>query len=370
MRGTFPFDLWGQRGETPSMNAIPRNRTMNPKDESGVILYSDPKGGATIRLRARDGSVWLSQADIAELFGTSKQNVAYHISNILKDKELEENSVVKYYLTTGADGKRYDVKYYPLEMILAVGFRVRGTRGTLFRKWANLRLREYLVKGFAIDDERLKNPDGRPDYFDELLKRIRDVRASEKRFYQKIRDLFALSSDYVAGDKRTDMFFAEIQNKLLFAVTGKTAAELIVARADPTAPNMGLTSWSGERVRSEDVIVAKNYLKDDELDELNRLVVIFLDQAEFRAKNRRDLTMTFWRQNAVRFLQFSDRPVLMDKGSVSRDEMTRVARERYAAFNDRRKKEEARLADLEDQRLLENLAKRVEGRAKDEKEDL
>jgi len=214
----------------------------------------------------RDGNVWLNQNNLAELFDTSKQNVSLHIINILNEGELDVNSVVKYYLTTAHDGKNYNVTFYSLDMILAIGFRVRSRRGTQFRQWANRNLKEYLIKGFVMDDARLKNPDGRPDYYDEFLERIRDIRASEKRFYQKIRDLFALSSDYDATDKATQMFCAETQNKLLYAVTGMTAAEIIVSRADATLPNMALTSWKGKIVRKQDIYISKNYLSEDELD--------------------------------------------------------------------------------------------------------
>lgn len=191
-------------------------------------------------LLAKDGTVWLNQNQLAELFATSKANVSIHISYILKEDELSSDSTVKYYLTVASNNKKYKIAYYSLEMILAIGFRVRSLRGTQFRQWANTNMREYLVKGFVMDDERLKNPDGRPDYFDELLARIRDIRASEKRFYQKVRDLFMLSSDYDATDKATQMFYAETQNKLLYAVTGHTAAEIVVERADAAKPNMGL----------------------------------------------------------------------------------------------------------------------------------
>lgn len=191
-------------------------------------------------LLAKDGTVWLNQNQQAELFATSKANVSIHISYILKEGELSSDSTVKYYLTVESNNKKYKIAYYSLEMILAIGFRVRSLRGTQFRQWANTNMREYLVKGFVMDDERLKNPDGRPDYFDELLARIRDIRASEKRFYQKVRDLFMLSSDYDATDKATQMFYAETQTKLLYAVTGHTAAEIVVERADAAKPNMGL----------------------------------------------------------------------------------------------------------------------------------
>ena len=214
------------------------------EQQSQIILYNTPDGKSSIALFAKDGNVWLNQNQIAELFATSVPNISMHISKILKEQELDEKSVIKNYLTTASDGKKYEVAYFSLEMILAVGFRVRGIRGTQFRQWANRHLQEYLVKGFTMGDERLKNPDGRPDYFDELLARIRDIRASEKRFYQKVRDLLALSSDYVATDKSTQMFFAETQNKLLYAVTGQTAAEIAVNRAASDKPNMGLTSRS------------------------------------------------------------------------------------------------------------------------------
>ena len=224
-----------------------------------IIIYSTADGKANISLLAKDGSVWLNQNQLAELFATSKANISTHISNIFEDNELQENSVVKFYLTTAADGKDYNVAYYSLDMILAIGFRVRSKRGVQFRQWANRNLVEFMRKGFVIDDDRLKNPDGRPDYFDELLERIREIRASEKRFYQKVRELFSLSSDYDATDKSTQMFFAETQNKLLYAVTHLTAAEIIVQRAKAELPNFGATSWAGAVVRKGDIFIAKNF---------------------------------------------------------------------------------------------------------------
>lgn len=244
-------------------------------EEKGIIIYNTPDGRSKVALLARYGMVWLNQQSIAELFGTSVPNISIHISNIFKERELDKSSVVKDYLTTASDGKTYRVNFYSLPMILAVGYRVKGIRGVQFRRWATEHLSEYLVKGFTIDDERLKNPDGRPDYFDELLQRIRDIRASEKRFYQKLRDLFALSSDYDKTDKATQMFFADTQNKFLYAVTHNTAAEIVYNRSDAQQPNMGLTSWKGTIVRKGDVTVAKNYLTNDEIDTLNRLVIIF-----------------------------------------------------------------------------------------------
>ncbi len=221
---------------------------MNNQDVD-IIIYNTEDGKAKVSLYAQDGDIWMNQTQIAELFATSIPNISMHISNILKEKELSENSVIKDYLTTARDGKDYLVSYYSLDMILAIGFRVRGKRGTQFRIWANQNLKEYMIKGFVMDDERFKNPNNRVDYFDELLERIRDIRASEKRFYQKVRDLFKLSTDYDTTDKATQMFFAQTQNKLLYAVTGKTAAEVILDRANAQDSNMGLTSWKGNIVR-------------------------------------------------------------------------------------------------------------------------
>ncbi len=330
-----------------------------------IIIYKTADGKASVALYAKDGNIWMNQNQLAELFATSKQNIGQHISNILNEGELEQNSVVKNYFTTADDGKEYNVTFYSLDMILAIGFRVRSKRGTQFRIWANKNLKEYMVKGFVMDDERLKNPDGRPDYFDELLERIRDIRASEKRFYQKIRDLFALSSDYDADDKSTQMFFAETQNKLHYAVTGQTAAELIVSRANAEKPNMNLTSWKGSIVRKQDIFIAKNYLTHDEIDTLNRLVVIFLESAELRAKNRLDITIDFWRENVDRILDFQDKKILTNAGSISKAKMEKLVSKVYAQFDQRRKEYEALQADNED---LEEL-KKLEQEIKNQKEE-
>ncbi len=331
------------------------------EEKRNIIIYNTPDGKAKVALYAKDGMVWMNQNQLAELFDTSVPNISMHISNILKEKELEANSVIKDYLTTASDGKDYKVTFYSLEMILAIGFRVRSKRGTQFRIWANKNLSEYMVKGFVMDDERLKNPDGRPDYFDELLERIRDIRASEKRFYQKVRDLFALCCDYDPTDKATQMFFAETQNKLLFAVSGKTAAEIVMSRADATKPNMALTSWKGSIVRKGDIFTAKNYLTADEIDTLNRLVVIFLETAELRAKNRIDITMDFWRDNVDKILALNDKLVLQNKGSISNTLMEKQVREIYEQFDARRKAFEAQQADEEEieelKRLEENIKK-------------
>ena len=326
--------------------------------ERNIIIYNTADGKASVALYAKDGMAWMSQNQLAELFDTSVPNISMHISNILKERELNKESVVKDYLTTASDGKKYKVTFFSLEMILAIGFRVRSKRGTQFRIWANRNLKHYMVKGFVMDDDRLKNPDGRPDYFDELLERIRDIRASEKRFYQKVRDLFSLSSDYDKTDKATQMFFAETQNKLLYATTGLTAAELIVARADENKPNMALTSWKGSIVRKQDVVIAKNYLTEDEFDTLNRLVVIFLETAELRAKNRKDIDMRFWRENVDKILKMNDKNVLSGKGSVSKSLMEQQVKEIYLHFDTKRKAYEANKADELDIKEIEDQLKK------------
>jgi len=331
-------------------------------DENNVIIYNTADGKTSVSLLARDGTAWMNQSQIAELFTTSKPNISMHISNIFEEGELDENSVVKDYLTTATDGKNYTVSYYSLEMILAIGFRVRSKRGTQFRQWANKNLSEYMIKGFVMDDERLKNPDGKPDYFDELLVRIRDIRASEKRFYQKVRDLFSLSSDYDPTDKATQLFYADAQNKLLYAITGQTAAEIIVNRADAAAPNMALTSFKGSVVRKQDIYTAKNYLSEDEIDSLNRFVVVFLETAELRAKNRLDVKMDFWRENIDRIIEFNDKKVLQGYGSVSHQQMETMVEKVYETFDTKRKKLEAIQADEEDLRELQHLEEKVKSR--------
>lgn len=324
-------------------------------ENNNIIIYNTADGKTSVSLLTKDGTVWMNQNQLAELFDTSVPNISMHISNILEENELDRNSVIKDYLTTAQDGKKYNVTFYSLEMILAIGFRVRSKRGTQFRQWANHNLKEYMVKGFVMDDERLKNPDGRPDYFDELLARIRDIRASEKRFYQKVKDLFALSSDYDGNDKATQMFFAETQNKILFAITGKTAAEIIISRANANEQNMALTSWKGTIVRKQDIYIAKNYLKEDEIDSLNRFVTVFLETAELRAKNKQDITTVFWKENIDKIIELNDKAILTHKGSISHTEMEEQVERIYEDFNARRKKEDAKKADAQDLEELKAL---------------
>jgi hypothetical protein len=331
---------------------------------SNLILYTTEDGKSQIQLRADLGTVWLTQLEMAELFQTSKQNIAKHLKAIFVEQELVQDSVVNQRLTTAADGKNYQVAHYNLDAILAVGYRVRSPRGVQFRRWASTVLKEYLVKGFVMDDERLKNPDGRPDYFDEMLARIRDIRASEKRFYQKVRDLFALSSDYDKSDETTQTFFATVQNLLLYAVTQKTAAELIVSRANPADPYFGLLTWKGAQVRKQDIVVAKNYLTEDEVDSLNRLVVIFLETAELRAKRQTITSMNFWRENVGQIVVSNGFPLLSGAGSVSHARMEQKLEPLYLDFDQRRKTEEARTADAQDQADLKALENTIKNRPK------
>lgn len=333
---------------------------------SSLIIYTSDDGQTRINLRVEADSIWLSQLEIAELFQTTKQNISLHAKNIFEDGELSPAATVKESLIVQTEGNRQvqrAIISYNLDLILAIGYRIRSPRGTQFRQWATRHLKEFLVKGFVMDDERLKNP-GDWDYFDELLERIREIRASEKRFYQKVRDLFALSSDYRITEKETQGFFAEVQNKLLFAATGHTAAELIVKRADPESPNMSLTNFRGSRVRKQDVVIAKNYLSEDEIDTLNRLVVIFLEQAELRVKQRHDLTLDFWRKHVDGMLAFNGQAVLQNSGSIRHDEMVSIAHAHYETFDQHRRAAEALEADAADLQEIEQLEKRVERHTK------
>lgn len=302
---------------------------------SELILYQTEDGLTRVQLRVVEGSVWLSQLEIAELFATSKQNVSLHAANVLKEGELAADSVVKDSLTTAADGKKYRTKLYRLEMILAVGYRVKGHRGTQFRQWATARLSEYLVKGFAMDDERLKNPPGpgHADYFDELLARIRDIRSSERRFYQKVLDIYATSVDYAPDTELAQQFFATVQNKMHWATHGHTAAEIIHQRSDASQPHMGLqTTRPGGVVRKEDVSVAKNYLSADELQVLNRIVNLYIEYAELQALDRKPMTMQGWMIKLDDFLKISGRELLDHAGQVSAANAKAKAELEYARY--------------------------------------
>ena len=332
-----------------------------------LILYTTEDGRSQIKLRAQEQTVWLTQLEMAELFDATKQNISLHLKNVFEEGELDLAATVKESLTVQIEGRREvqrPVTIYNLDAILAVGYRVRSPRGVQFRRWASTILKEYLVKGFVMDDERLKNPDGRPDYFDEMLERIRDIRASEKRFYQKVRDLFALSSDYDKTDKATQVFFATVQNLLIFAVTRQTAAELITARANPADPHFGLLAWKGDKVRKADIIVAKNYLTEDEIDTLNRLVVIFLETAELRAKSKQETRMAFWKQNVDQIITSNGFPLLAHAGSISHEQMETRTGELYRTFDQDRKRQEALQADQQDEADLQALETKIKRRPK------
>ena len=334
---------------------------------NNLILYTTDDGKSQIQLRADLGTVWLTQLEMAELFDATKQNISLHLKNIIEDGELDAAATIKESLIVQTEGTRQvqrPVTLYSLDAILAVGYRVRSPRGVQFRRWASTVLKEYLVKGFVLDDERLKNPDGRPDYFDEMLARIRDIRASEKRFYQKVRDLFALAADYDKTDEATQTFFATVQNLLLYAVTQKTAAELIVSRANPADPHFGLLTWKGAQVRKQDILVAKNYLTEDEVDTLNRLVVIFLETAELRAKRQTVTSMGFWRENVGQIIVSNGFPLLSGAGTVSHARMEQKLEPLYLDFDQRRKAEEARAADAQDEAELKALENTIKNRPK------
>jgi len=326
-----------------------------------MILYTAEDGRSMIRLRVHDGTVWLTQTEMAELFQTSVPNINQHVKSVLADGEQSVEATIKDCLMVRREGAREvhrTVKICNLDMILAVGYRVRSPRGTQFRQWATTHLREYLVKGFVMDDERLKDPGGW-DYFDELLERIRDIRASEKRFYQKVRDIYATSIDYDPKSEDAQLFFKKVQNKMLWAVTGHTAPELIAARSNPDIPNMGVTTWEGSRGRRKDVTVAKNYLKHGEIEELNRIVTMYLDYAEDQAKRRRQMAMRDWSDRLDAFLSFNERDILTHAGRLKAAVVEKLALDRYERFDAQRREAEKLAADREDLKALERFEKKL-----------
>ena len=329
------------------------------------LFYQTEDGQTRLQVRLEGETVWLTQKAMAELFQKDVRTVSEHIQNIFAERELQPNLVIRNFRITAADGKNYDVAHYNLDVIISVGYRVKSHRGTQFRIWATQRLREYIVKGFALDDERLKRGGG--DYFDELLARIRDIRASERNFYQKIRDIYTTSLDYDAEAEVTTDFFAMVQNKLHWAVHGHTAAELIAARADGGKPNMGLTTWSGAKVRRQDVHVAKNYLNRDEVELLNLIVSQYLDFAELQARTRKPMTMREWARKLDDFLKVNDREILAGLGKVSAQLARETAEKEFDCFDQTRRLAEDAAAGQEFARELEQKAKQL-GTAKS-KED-
>lgn len=325
------------------------------------LLYETEDGRTRVECRFVADTLWLAQAGMADLFQTSKQNIAKHLKAIFAEGELAPDSVVNQWLTTAADGKNYRVVYHNLDAILAVGYRVRSPRGTQFRRWATERLREYLVKGFTLDDERLKNPpvagSAVPDRFDELLERIRDIRASECRMYLRVREIFAMAADYPPSLPETTEFFQVIQNKLHFTVTGKTAAELIAQRANSGLPNMGLTTWKSGSVQKADVKVAKNYLNEQEVRELNRIVTMWLDYAEDQARRRKEVFLKDWAEKLDAFLKFNERDVLEGAGKMSKKQADAHAEAQYEEFAARRRALLEADGEAFNMRALEDAAK-------------
>ena len=291
----------------------------SPPPGGQFIVYQTEDGKLKLDVRFEGETVWLTQQHMADLFQTTKQNISLHIRNIFAEKELAMNSVVKESLTTAADGKRYATKFYNLDVIISVGYRVKSLRGTQFRIWATQRLREYIVKGFVLDDERLKNPDQPFDYFEELTRRIQDIRTSERRFYQKVTDIYATSIDYDPTQDISLRFFKTVQNKVHWAITGQTAAEIVHERVDATKPNLGLTNWRGARIRKQDVGIAKNYLSESELAALNNLAEQYLIFAEGQAMRRLPMHMANWVAKLDGFLKLNDRDILTHAGSISHE---------------------------------------------------
>jgi len=340
--------------------------TDNLPVKSEFLVYQTEDGCVKLDVRLDNETVWLTQQMMADLFQSSKQNISHHIQSIYDEGELLPDATVKKYLTVQKEGARQvrrDLDYYNLDMIISVGYRVKSLIATRFRIWATQRLKEYIVKGFVMDDERLKNPpvagSAIPDYFDEMLERIRDIRASERRMYLRVKEIFAMAGDYDPSWPETNKFFSVIQNKLHFAATGMTAAELIKGRADQSQPNMGLTNWKTGEVRKTDVTIAKNYLKEEEIDGLNRIVVMWLDYAEDQAKRRKQVFMKDWEQKLDDFLKFNDRNVLPDAGSVSKKDADEFAKQEYDRFADRRRGYKEALGEAESIKQLEETAKQL-----------
>ena len=344
---------------------MPPDQAPQPPGNSEIVLYRTADGRTRVECRFVDRTVWLSQALIAELFGKDVRTVNEHLQNIYGDKELDSEATIRKFRIVRREGSRdvaREIEHYSLDAILAVGYRVRSPRGTQFRQWATARLKEYLVKGFVLDDERLKNPPGPgvPDYFDELLERIRDIRASERRVYLRVREILALAADYDPKEEEAQAFFQTVQNKLHFAATGLTAPALIASRADAAKPNMGLTAWKGGAVRRSDVTVAKNYLREEEIAELNRVVVMFLDYAEDNARRRKQVFLKDWQAKLDEFLRFHERRVLSGVGRVSREEADGRALGEYDRFEERRRLAAEAAGEADVMKQLEDTARQVE----------
>lgn len=334
-----------------------------PEHNSEILFYTTEDGLAKVEVRLENETVWLSQAQMVELFQTTKQNISLHIRNIFSEGELQEDSVVKEYLTTAADGKKYRTYFYNLDVIISVGYRVKSHRGTQFRIWATQQLKEYIIKGFVLNDERLKETGHTNPYFDELLERIRDIRSSEKIFYAKIKDIYTTAYDYDKSHPMTVEFFQKVQNKMHWAIHGHTAAEIIYNRADATKPNMGLTTWKNApqgKIRKTDVTVAKNYLNEDELKDLNLIVDQYLSFAELQARNRKPMYMADWAQKLNDFLTLNDREILEHAGRISAQMAKELAEGEYEKYH----QAQIRAQDAQEMKALEEGIKKLESRKK------
>jgi hypothetical protein len=320
--------------------------------QSGIIIYQTEDGQAKVSARFQDETVWLTQKLMAELFEVSIPTVNEHLKNIFITQELEGKSVIRNFRITADDGKTYDTKHYNLDAIIALGYRVNSKRATQFRIWATQRLKEYIIKGFALDDDRLKQGGDRARYFEELLQRIRDIRSSERNFYQKVTDIYATSIDYRKDGKLTQEFFATVQNKMHYAVHGRTAAEIVSERADHLKPMMGLTSFKGKYITSGDVAIAKNYLSEQELKQLNLIVSLYLDFAELQATNERPMTMKEWIAKLDEFLKLSEKKLLNNAGTVSAEEARAKAEGEFTKYRKQQHKQYVSDFDREVKRLL------------------
>jgi len=328
------------------------------REKTEIILYQTEDGQTKVEVRVENDTVWLTQAQMVELFRTTKQNISLHIRNIFQEGELQEVSVVKEYLTTASDGKSYKTNYYNLDVIISVGYRVKSHRGTQFRIWATQQLKEFLIKGFVLNDERLKETGHTNQYFEELFERIRDIRSSEKIFYAKIKDIYATSVDYSPNSEQAQLFFASVQNKMHWAIHGHTAAEVIYNRAKADNPNMGLTSWKNSpmgKIRKTDVSVAKNYLSQDELTELNLIVDQYLSFAELQARSRKLMYMADWEKKLHDFLTLNEKQILFDAGRISHQLAMDLAEKEFDKFN----KKQVELSDKESMKRLESELKKL-----------
>ena len=333
-----------------------KNNLISAENSLGeFLIYTTPDGEKQIQVRLIDETVWLSQKLMAELFQKDVRTINEHILNVFAESELpRDESVIRNFRITASDGKNYDTNFYSLDMIISVGYRVKSLRGTQFRQWATQRIKEYLIKGFTINTEYLKNPEGK-DYFEELLKEIREIRASEKRFYAKIKDIYATSVDY---DKTADVtrdFFAMVQNKMLWAVTGQTAAEIIHSRANSEEINMGLTTWNGKKLLAPDVVIAKNYLKKDEMEKLDRLTVMYLDYAELQAERRIPMTMVDWATKLDGLLSLNEMEILTHKGKISKELAEKKAKAEYHKYDEKRRQQEIIDSDIEFAKEIEEI---------------